>query len=493
MSLPLLLAIQSGYVRIAFRVYFTIGFILIGFLANICRARRNHWAIANGTQVPLPAMTGWLTNMSLLTAIWRLRRMPGGVWLGSLMVVCTVLSYLSDLAVSGLVRTVTVSGRCPFGTGLVVATSRADLPDVTGLWEVPPTNGAPFFVVSQAQLTSVANGGLVGIYWKANRDLTFRADTLDVAGQWNCTDVNNDISYYPDVSVSTINKDLFQRGYLYHSQTSSCWSDYGNGSYAHLLFLDSNAPAYQTGFAFDVRASIDLSAGAMENKVMKSFHCTMSGDGVQWVQLNLNSTGTLDKWTLPFQANVYDGSGSGANNDSGLILEQYLNTMIMVAGGDNYLLNTPPSNGTGGGNTQGCLIQQTSIPVEIIILFALVTILVGGMVLDLLILTLIALPPNASWKRLNEQFLRKVNRETPNDLVDWMSQAVRERGGLDDTEEIEGKTLRLWVFGRRDNKGRLGVGLLGRQRQPNRPSSLRVRPSSFVSTIEEEEELRRYV
>ena len=35
MSLPLLLAIQSGYVRIAFQVYFTVGFIVIGFLANV--------------------------------------------------------------------------------------------------------------------------------------------------------------------------------------------------------------------------------------------------------------------------------------------------------------------------------------------------------------------------------------------------------------------------------------------------------------------------
>jgi len=116
------------------------------------------------------------------------------------------------------------------------------------------------------------------------------------------------------------------------------------------------------------------------------------------------------------------------------------------------------------------------------------------MVLDLVILALLSIPPNQSWQRLNGEFLRKVRRETPNDLVGWMSQAVRERGGWDDTGKIEGKSLKLWVFGRRQNGARLGVELLGHQRTPpSRRSSWRGKTSSFPSTIAEEEvELRRY-
>ena len=493
MSLPLLLAIESSYVRIGFRIYFTIGFILTGFLANISLARRNRRIVANGSQVPLTAMTGWLSNVPLLTAIWSLRRLPGGVWLGSLMIVCTTLSYLSDLAVSGLVRTVTVAGRCPFGKGLVVASSLADLPGVTPLWNVPPNNGAPYFVSAQAQITSAANGGLVGIYWKANRDLSFRADTVDVGGQWNCTDVNDDIDYYPTASPNAIAEDLFNRGYLYHLEPAWVLSDYGNGTFAHFIILDSSASPYETGVVFDVKASIDLTGDAEDNKVMKSFHCTMNGSGVEWVLLNLNSTQTLNKWTLPLQGNMYDGSGTGANNDTGLILEEYLNTMVMVAGGDNYLLSTPNATGNGGGDTQGCLVQRTSIPVEIIILFVLVTIFVLAMVLDLVILALLSIPPNQSWQRLNGEFLRKVRRETPNDLVGWMSQAVRERGGWDDTGKIEGKSLKLWVFGRRQHGARLGVELLGHQRTPpSRRSLWRGKTSYFPSTITEEEVELRY-
>jgi len=497
MSLPLVLAIQSSYVRIAFRVYFTVGFIVTGFLANVSLARRNRRKIANGNQVPLTAMTGWLSNASLLTAICSLRRFPGGAWLGTLMLMCTILSYLSDLAVSGLVRTVTVGARCPFGTGLVVASSLAGIPDVSIFWQSPPSNGAPYVVVQQAQLTSAANGGMVGVYWKANRDLTFRADTLDVAGQWNCTDVDDDIYYYPTASLTSIAADLFQRGYLYRPiPPGSAYTNYGNQTTSHLILLDSSAPLYETGVTFDVRASIDMTGGAGDSKLMKSFHCTMNGSAVEWVLLNLNSSATLRNWCGSLPANVYDGTGTGAKNDTGLLLEEFLNSIVMVAGGNNYLLSTPSATGNGGGNTQGCLAQRTSIPVEIIILFALVTIFVLGMLLDLVILAILSIPPNPAFQRLNSEFLRKVKRETPNDLVGWMSQAARERGGWDDGGEIGGKILKLWVFGRRQNGARLGVELLGHQRSPSgrssRRSSWRAKTSYFPSAIDEEEELRRY-
>jgi hypothetical protein len=247
------------------------------------------------------------------------------------------------------------------------------------------------------------------------------------------------------------------------------------------------------GSVFDVKASIDLTGGADDNKVMKSFHCTMNGTGVEWVLFNLNSTQTLYTWTLPLQANMYDGTGTPANNHTGLTLEEYLNTMVMVAGGNNYLHSTPNATANDGGNTQGCLVQRTSIPVEIVILVVLVTIFVLAMVLDLVILALLSIPPNQSWQRLNGEFLRKVRRETPNDLVGWMSQTVRERGGWDDTGEIGGKSLKLWVYGRRQHGARLGVELLGHQRtSPSRRSFWGGKTSSFPSTIAEEEVELRY-
>jgi hypothetical protein len=170
MSLLVFLDIDSSYLRIGFRIYFTLAFVLIGFLADKCLANRNRRRLADRKSVSLTYMTGWLTDVSLLKAIMGFRRLPGGNWFGMFMIVCSGLSLVSDIAVTGLVRTVTVPSRCLFGTGLVVPESNSSISSI------PPNNGATVFVVEQAQITSVANGGLRGIYWKANRDLTFRAD-----------------------------------------------------------------------------------------------------------------------------------------------------------------------------------------------------------------------------------------------------------------------------------------------------------------------------
>jgi len=155
-----------------------------------------------------------------------------------LMFVCTFLSLVSDIAVSGLVKTVTVPSRCLFGTGLVVPDSNSSISSV------PPDNGATYSVAAQAQLTSAANGGLVGIYWKANRDLTFRADELDLAGQWNCIDINDEIEYAAGTSIIAIGEDLIQRGYLYGpgNQSSAVRTPYENGTFSHLILWDTQTP-----------------------------------------------------------------------------------------------------------------------------------------------------------------------------------------------------------------------------------------------------------
>jgi hypothetical protein len=282
MSLPLLVTIESSNLRLALRAYFTVMFPLFGFLGDKCLAYRAQRNVIARKQVAITSMTGWLTNISLAVAIIGFRRLPGGLWFGTLMIVSTILSLLSDLAVSGLVQTVNVATRCPFSKGLVVPQSFSP----AGFWAIPPNNGAPYFVVAQAQLTSSANGGLVGIYWKVNRDLNFRADTLDVAGQWNCKDINNDIEHDADTTPNAIVADLANKGYIYRKEAPNCASNYGNGTFSHPIVLDSSV-GNNTGVVFDVRASIDLTANGPDTKKMKSFHCVMDAKGVEWVLKNI--------------------------------------------------------------------------------------------------------------------------------------------------------------------------------------------------------------
>ena len=368
------------------------------------------------------------------------------------MFVSTVLSQISDLAVTGLVQTVTVPSRCPFGTGLVV-------PDFNSpIDPIPASNGATYSVAAQAQLTSAANGGLVGIYWKANRDLTFRADEEDLAGQWNCVDMNDDITFITHATVWLIGEDLIQKGYLYGpgNQASDVDSDYGNGTFSHLILWDSSAPANDIGMSFDIRVSIDLTPDGPDPKIMKSFQCTMNGTGVEWVLSNLDSTGTLLEWIRGLQGNIYDGQGTAASNDSRSILERYLNTLVMVAGGNNYLINTPTITGSGGGNTQGCLVSRTSLPLEIIFLLTIVFVFVIAIFVDF-IFGKIGRPLR---RAADPDYLNRIKNETPNSLLDWMAQSVRERIFRDDVgSTFKGEDLKLWGFSPRDNN--IGLGSRG--------------------------------
>lgn len=184
MSSTIYLSIAAGWLRAILRAYFTLAFLLIGFLGTRCLSYRSQRSISSQKQIPVTEMTGWLSGLTLLDAIKSFHgKFPGGYLFGTYMLLCSLFNLISDLAVSGFVQNVTIAGRCNFDTGLVIpSTFQSD-----GWWSVPPNNGAPYFAVAQAQLKSLQNGGLVGIYWKVNRDLNFRADNLDVACQWNCT------------------------------------------------------------------------------------------------------------------------------------------------------------------------------------------------------------------------------------------------------------------------------------------------------------------
>lgn len=184
----------------------------------------------------------------------------------------------------------------------------------------------------------------------------------------------------------------------------------------------------------------------------EEFHCTMNAPAVDWALRSINGTSTLETWCLGLQANVYDGTGTGAKNNSGSFLEQYLNSMVMVAGGNGYLLATPPSTGNGGGDTQGCLAQRTSVPLEIIILFAVITIGVLGMAIYLCSLSGYWLPSANAWQPVNAK-----DNDPPNGLLGWMDQAVKEHFMVEG-ETIITNRLKLCSFGRKAD-GSVGIQL----------------------------------
>src|SRR5437016_430856 len=103
-------------------------------------------------RVRIPLMTGWLSGFSAATAWFAQRRLPAG-WLGLIMILTQILAFGSDLLVAGLVKTTQIHARCLFHSGVVLPTTPVS-------WRsIPDVQQQAYRIVSQAKLTSLANGG----------------------------------------------------------------------------------------------------------------------------------------------------------------------------------------------------------------------------------------------------------------------------------------------------------------------------------------------
>jgi hypothetical protein len=446
---------SAEHIRTALRAYFTIFALLIGFIGNSCSSLLARLSIVRDDHVPLGYMTGWLPGMYLITYGWKLRTLPGG-WLGLLMIIVTALSWISDLAVAGLVKGVQVPQRCQFGQGLVLNASSSVLTS-------PSPNGAPVYVVTQAQATSLNNTGLQGIYKKVNNATNFRADEDDYLGSWTCVDqgtTNFDTSYTASEIVSSLQTQglLYDGSYIGATANGPAGNQFDTtGDFTHLVAWSSSLGDDGTGEPFEVRASVDLAASEDTVTAMWSFHCTMDASRAEYITSIMHSQDTLASWALYFQGSVYYGADTTAWPNTGEIIARLLNTMTMVSGGLNSLQAEPVGNDTD--TTQGCLAPRTSIPVAV---SAMVLILgVIALFVCLLYVLLQAWIMIASHERQFSKQEKKQISQAPNDLVDWMTHAVKETvtgGGQ------KSNTIKTWNFGRDAE----GYGLLGPEGPPKR-------------------------
>lgn len=196
---------------------------------------------------------------------------------------------MSDLAVSGLVRTVDVVSRCPFNTSglLVVMPSTAFSYKVGGA-----TPGPTFSMIAQSQVTSQKNGGVPGIYWKINEDTRFRADSRDCAGSWVCIDLESDATYSWNTSVGSIVADLQLSDFLYNTSLANCYQQYPDKSISHLVVW-STLVSNNVLEVWDVRASLLTTAGSYGDKIMKNYLCHMDAAPIDWALRQIMSGAAL--------------------------------------------------------------------------------------------------------------------------------------------------------------------------------------------------------
>ena len=445
-----LIDFNSEHARTILRAYFTIITLYVGFLGNSCCGLRAQLRIVRKDNVSLSHMTGWLKGFDLAKFAWKLKKLPGG-WIGFLMVIVTCLSLTSDLAVAGLVQSVLVPRRCWFGNGLVLNYTSSTSS------KFPSFNGAPATIANQAQATSLNNTGLEGIYRKVNNATEFRADADDYLGSWSCIDEGT-LTYPTTYTANDIEKDLQTQGLLYPgTQGSEIFyvttkgTPYDTaGDFDHLVIWGSSLADNFTGETFDIRASIDLTTSYSEPPQMWSFYCTMNASQAEYILTAMDSMWTVENWVATLQGQVYDDGLSTAYSNSGEIIARLLNTITMVAGGLNSLQSVPI--GTWTDMSQGCLALRTSIPIAITSMFLAIT-LIAVLITKIWIFLRIWLFIARRSHKIPKHARRQVS-QAPNDLVDWMTHAVRESatGGGVKMRQIKG-----WKFGR-DGEG---YGLYG--------------------------------
>jgi len=436
----ILLDYSGAHIRLFFRILFFVLFLLIGIVGNKCLAARARFKLVRGQSVRLPLLSSWLSSFDSLLALNTIKDWPGG-WLGFVMIAAYLLNLGSDFT-SALVQTVSVHSRCAFGTGLVFSSSNDALTLV-------PWNGKPYSVVAQAQVTSLINNGMQGIYKKANLDLNFSADATDVLGNWYCTRNSIELDYSWDTSVPEIVTDIVQHGLLYENPAVTS-SDLGNVS--HIVIVGTSA-GMRTGSLFDVRVSVDTSAFGNETHHMQSYECKLNDTfgHLQTVQRGINSSWTISDWIQVFQGSVYYGTGTNASNNTGGILEQVLNSMIMVAGGNNYLLDSSHAL-----DTQGCLTTRTYLLWELIVLAGLMALI---LIFLLLLWLVLAIQLNKWSRQMKPEDVRWIRKYTPIGTFPWMAQAVRESALLQGTRIVDMADLKAWYFGKTtDERGYRIVG-----------------------------------
>lgn len=59
----------------------------------------------------------------------------------------------------------------------------------------PSNLGTLWDTVNSTTIIGQSNGGLTGIFKKANRDVNFRVDAQDIVGRWKCEKGDEDVRY----------------------------------------------------------------------------------------------------------------------------------------------------------------------------------------------------------------------------------------------------------------------------------------------------------
>ena len=311
------------------------------------------------------------------------------------------------------------------------------------VWGIPPQTDMPYVVVANAQSTSLMNHGLMGIYRKANNDSYFSAAQEDMLGSWKCSRSDcseTGVETYDETMVaSDILVELNSKGGLYDDyqplfNAKGYWTtdNATSSEFSHLVAWSSSTDNGNSS-PFQIRAAIEVDAGCVQNARLSTFECLMNAPEAVAIANSIDIGTALQTWLPGFMGIVYEGDDTSMVNDVEENMAWYLNSMIMVQGGDNSLQKVAPASDP----QQGCVVNWTPIPIEVAVLLCIIG-----------ILTLLA---SCAWLVLF-LILRRTKyyqdaKLIPQDLIRWMIQATWEHERGEDIipdPRMKDRHLDLW-------------------------------------------------
>jgi hypothetical protein len=421
--------IDAGLLRIALRIYFISNLALLGIFGRQCCKLAAKVDLLRGSTVSINRMTGWLQARDVLVVIWKLRQLPGGLWLGFMMIISSILTFSTDLAVTGLVKPILLPDLCRFTGGLVIDWNQDEQ------FAVPPSNGYPAILASNAQIYSDGFNAnlppqykcLVGIYRKLQQygDPNFCANEQDVLGTWLCTDLNQDYTFSTNESTGDIMNWLYQHGLQYYPEASSTSYENDLNSSEHLAIWSSSALDDNNLQSFDVKVSVDLSPLETDDKIMKTYYCNITGDveKISAILAQMQSLTALDQWAPGLEGILYLGADSEISDSAKPSLERYLNSMTMVQGGSNSVF----TNNTIDNDPYfyGCMLDKAIINPTIVAL-GIFTGLILFITISYWLFLLGTVGKYAVSKRTRRDGSRKNIKPVPDSTLSWILQAARE-------------------------------------------------------------------
>ena len=484
--------LDDGTIRIIFKTYFIVMLIFIGLIGNrCCRLLVKHKLLKNHI-VLLTSTTGWIQGPPYIKIFWQLRKMPGG-GLGWLMLLATILDLVGEYSVSKEVTEYfALMWDKPLVGMILTGASNTSVPDIN--WEA-------YRYASNAQFYSFYNANIsglddrdphYGIYQIVKNDPRFIADSDVEIGYWKCDLTTpqpviynrSSTAFADEILDEDIYYDLAERDLLfsennYYYYNVSKYDNYNNavGPASHTTIISFGSPS--TGDVFEIKAAVDTwDIDDLGSKQMETFACELISlepdELVKTIARQIDIDATLEKWIDEIVGSMFPGLHEDRSYSTDYIerkLQQYLNSMIMVAGSDESV--TTPND---RGYEIGIVTVATIIPYWVVVICGVVGLLATFLVCYAIYLWFANRAAARTYDRSSREACKVESGEIQNapvGMLEWMTHAAYESRDADRIPQR--KHLKNWMLSTTWHAGRrpgiVRVGELG-QVNPLRTSGL---------------------